>query len=121
MSLPLPAAAVNFAVGLAAVSIIATCHAPRCVDVNVRKAPWYSFTGGFMGASIVVSAIFLADKLGLVVFQLCITVGQLLSSLALDTLGFLHLQKTKPTLGRAIAILGLVAATVAASVGEYDR
>lgn len=52
---------------------------------------------------------------------MCVTVGQLLSSLALDTVGFLHLEKTRPTLGRAIAVLGLMAATVSVSVGDRDK
>eukprot|EP00976_Prorocentrum_cordatum_P078459 1183123-Prorocentrum_minimum.AAC.1 len=58
----------------------------------------YAYTGGLFGSVYVVTAILLAAPLGFATYSLCAVSGQLLSGLAVDTVGLLGMQRRRPNL-----------------------
>jgi transporter family-2 protein len=100
--------------------LIAVANRPELGPTTVRQAPWYAFLGGCLGPCYVSSAVFLAPRLGFAAFQLSSIAGQLLVSLLLDTIGFLHLPKKKPTAQRLLAMCTLAIGVVLTSSGAQS-
>lgn len=103
----------NFVVGLFAmlmVALVLRVGVPEGERLNT--APWWSYTGGFMGAFFVSMAIILVPRIGALNYLAAMIAGQLLTSLILDHYGHLGLAVREITPGR-LAGLGLVVAGVA--------
>ncbi len=77
-----------------------------------RSVPWYLWTGGALGATFIVLAIFLVPKLGAATFIALFVVGQMLVSLAFDHFGAFGLEKHAASpvrlAGAALLIAGVV-------------
>ena len=111
---PFAAGALSFAVGT--LLLIGLCvgeimtGVARCDGASLRRAPWYAYLGGVLGTIYVTSAILLVEPLGFATFQLCATLGQLLSSVCVDAIGLLLLPRRAPTRWRIAAVFALAGA-----------
>lgn len=84
---PVNAALVSFAVGLAALIVVALSLGVRPGGGEVRALPWYAWTGGLYGAIFVAVAAFAAPRLGITFFLTVAIAGQLAMALFLDRAG----------------------------------
>lgn len=107
------AALVNFLVGLLALAawILAT-RLPWPGTGEVARAPWWAWTGGFMGAFYVVVVVALAPRLGVATTIALVVAGQMLASVALDHYGLFGMA-VRPVnawrgLGAALLVAGVV-------------
>jgi transporter family-2 protein len=102
LGMPIAAAAVSFAIGAAALTLLATLVAPmQGISLNWRApAPWLFVMGGLLGATFVTCNIILAPKLGAAALMAFMVAGQLLAGLLLDRIGFLGLAVREISLGR---------------------
>ena len=106
---------ISFSVGLVCIFTIALFHRPRC-DVSLRhlrkNTPWYAYTGGLLGPTYVIAAVFLSSRLGFAIFQLCATLGQMIGALVCDATGFLSDRGTRrPSPLRLVALAGVSVGT----------
>ncbi|MEO6206311.1 MAG: DMT family transporter [Mycobacteriales bacterium] len=82
------AAVVSFAVGLVAVVLVVAARPPARAALPVlRQVPWWSFLGGFGGATLVAVAAFSAPRLGVALLTVGIVAGQTAGGLLVDRLG----------------------------------
>lgn len=84
---PVNAALVSFAVGFAALVLMAFALGARPNAGAVRDLPWYAWTGGLYGAIFVAIAAFAAPRLGVTFFLTVAIGGQLAMALILDRAG----------------------------------
>ena len=110
---PLAAATVSFwvgAVALLAVSLIGRQSLP--LGNTVTEAPWWTWTGGMLGAFVVVSSIILVPRIGAAATIGLVLAGQVLASIIIDHLGLLRVpvhELTAPRIvGAALIIAGVV-------------
>jgi bacterial/archaeal transporter family-2 protein len=110
---PAHAAMVNFGVGAIAVmvfSVAARLSAPPLQ--KLAEAPWWSFSGGVVGAIYVVTASLIARKLGATPLLFLVLAGQVISSLVCDHFGLIGFAKSPLTWskigGIALVILGVL-------------
>jgi transporter family-2 protein len=106
------AALVNFTVGL--VALLAWTAAMRLAwpGSAFARAPWWSWTGGLLGAFYVVAVAFLAPRLGVATTLAMAVAGQTLAALAVDRLGLVGAAARPVTAGRLLGGLLLVAGVV---------
>ena len=109
---PLRATLVSFAVGLF-VLLAATLVFARGWpgSERVSTAPWWVWTGGFLGAFYVFGSVVTAPKLGAATLVALILAGQAAASVTVDHFGLVGFQESPVTPGRLVGI-GLVAAGV---------
>jgi transporter family-2 protein len=108
---PVNAAFVSFAVGTAALGILAVVLQVRPDLAASRALPWYAWIGGLYGAIFVVAAAWGVPRLGVATTIILMVAGQLLLSVALDHFGAMGMPKQPISLGR-VAGVGLVIAGV---------
>ena len=108
---PLRAALVSFAVGTAALLVVALAAA-RAWPERAGDAPWWVWIGGALGAFYVLGSIVAAPRLGAVTLVAVILAGQTLASLLVDHFGWVGFAEREITPGR-IAGVALVGAGVA--------
>ena len=108
---PVNAAFVSFAVGTAALGILAVVLQARPDMAASRALPWYAWIGGLYGAIFVVSAAWGVPRLGVATTIILMVAGQLLLSVVLDHFGVMGMPKQPISLGR-VAGIGLVIAGV---------
>ena len=96
---PVNAALVSFAVGTAALALIALTLGVRPSGAAVRALPAYAWAGGLYGAFFVTAAAFAAPRIGLALFIALLIAGQMGMALLLDHLGAFGLprQPVSPT------------------------
>jgi bacterial/archaeal transporter family-2 protein len=86
---PLWAAAVQILIGLTGVlAIIALTRQPAPVTAGLDRAPWWVWTGGFLGAAYVVVSILLTPRLGAALMLASTIVGQLVAAVLIDHFGW---------------------------------
>jgi bacterial/archaeal transporter family-2 protein len=101
---------VNFGVGfvaMAAVLLVQRVALPTAAQV--ARAPWWTWTGGALGAFFVFATVVLTPRLGVATSLALILVGQLLSALLLDHAGVLGLATRAITPGRLAGVVLLAA------------
>ena len=108
---PVNAAFVSFAVGTAALGILAVILQARPDMVAARNLPWYAWVGGLYGAIFVVAAAWGVPRLGVALTITLMVAGQLLIGLILDHFGAFGAPAHPMNLGR-IAGVALVIAGV---------
>ncbi|HYC69344.1 DMT family transporter [Brevundimonas sp.] len=108
---PVNAAFVSFAVGTAALGILAVILQVRPDIAASRALPWYAWVGGLYGAIFVVAAAWGVPRLGVATTIILMVAGQLLLSVVLDHFGAMGMPKQPISLGR-VAGVGLVIAGV---------
>lgn len=108
---PVNAAFVSFAVGTAALGILAVVLQAKPDMAVARSLPWYAWLGGLYGAVFVVAAAWGVPRLGVATTITLMVAGQLLLSLALDHFGALDVPRYPLNWGR-VAGVALVLAGV---------
>ena len=106
---PLRATLVSFAVGtlvLLAAALVFVRGLPG--SERIAAAPWWVWTGGFLGAFYVLGSVVTAPKLGAATLVALILAGQAAASLTVDHFGLVGFQENPITPGRLLGI-GLVA------------
>ena len=106
---PVNAAAVSFAVGLAALLLVAFASGVRPNGAEVRALPWYAWTGGLYGAVFVAIAAFAAPRLGVTLLLMVSIGGQLAMALLLDRMGAFGVPVQEINLQRVGGVLLVVA------------
>lgn len=107
-----PAAFVSFLVGTIGLAgaLVATRQAAPHWSA-VAAAPWWVWTGGFMGAYFVASVIVIGPRLGAGTMAALVVGGQVLASLVFDHYGFLGFPQidldAKRLLGAALLVAGV--------------
>lgn len=72
------------------------------------SVPWWQWTGGFLGAYLVVMAVVLAPKLGATTMIALIVTGQMVTSLFLDHFGLIGYPVRELSIARVIGAAFLV-------------
>lgn len=87
---PVLAALISFGVGaLVLLSYILVMRVPIPGASVVLKGPWWMWTGGFMGAFFVASAVIVAPVLGAGTMMCWMVAGQMVASILLDHYGLI--------------------------------
>lgn len=109
---PVNAAFVSFAVGTAALGVMALMFQARPDWAATRGLPWYAWIGGLYGVIFVVAATWGVPRLGVALTITLMVAGQLLVSLILDHFGAFGAPKQPVNWGRvggvALVIAGVV-------------
>lgn len=87
---PLLAASVSFTLGTLTLLLYTfVFHIPLPSLSRAMQAPWYLWTGGFLGVIYLTATIILAPLLGAATMVGLIVVGQMLASITLDHFGLI--------------------------------
>ena len=107
---PLLAAITNFVVGLTILLGFAaiTRTSPPSV-AQIANVPWWCWIGGSMGATLVLSGVFLSHRLGAATFIAAVILGQLAASVLLDHFGLVGYQQNTIGAQRLFGLSLLVA------------
>lgn len=101
---PVNAAFVSFAVGTAALSILAVILQTKPDMAAARNLPWYAWIGGLYGAIFVVAAAWGVPRLGVALTITLMVAGQLLIGLILDQVGAFGAPQHPISLGRLAGV-----------------
>lgn len=102
---PVNAAFASFAIGTAALGILAVLLQARPDMAASRALPWYAWVGGLYGAIFVVAAAWGVPRLGVATTIILMVAGQLLLSVALDHFGAMGMPKQPISWGRVAGVL----------------
>lgn len=106
---PVNAAFVSFAVGTAALGILAVLLQARPDMAASRALPWYAWVGGLYGAIFVVAAAWGVPRLGVATTIILMVAGQLLLSVGLDHFGAMGMPKQPISWGRVAGVAMVLA------------
>lgn len=106
---PVMAALVSFAVGTLALAAYGLTMRPVPTLAMVSSAPWWAWTGGFLGAFFVFSTIILAGQLGAATTMAWLLAGQFLAALVLDHFGLIGYEVHQISWQRIVGVVLLVA------------
>ncbi len=101
---PVNAAFVSFAVGTAALGILAVILQTKPDLAASRALPWYAWVGGLYGAIFVVAAAWGVPRLGVATTITLMVAGQLLLSVGLDHFGAMGVPKQPISWGRVAGV-----------------
>lgn len=107
---PLLAAMISFVIGLVVLLVAAAAlRVPPPPLAALREAHWSVWTGGLLGTAYLLSAIWLAPRLGATALVAAVITGQLATALLLDQLGAAGFPERAATPGRlaGVALLGI--------------
>lgn len=86
------AALTSFSVGTLCLLLIALWQADwQSVSNNLGRQPWWSWTGGLIGAAFVFTSIFLAPRLGVSNTMFLFIIGQLTAGMLIDGFGLFQM------------------------------
>jgi transporter family-2 protein len=106
---PIHAAFISFLGGLLAMLLVALCSGqilPKWAVIS-KVHPVY-FTGGVLGAVMVLTAILFAPRLGATVLVSCLLTGQLISSIILDHYGWVGFNAHPVNMMRIVGVAFLI-------------
>ena len=107
------AALANFLTGLLALlAWILAQRLPWPGAGEVARAPWWTWTGGLLGAFYVYAVIVLAPRLGVATTIALVVAGQMLSAVAIDHYGLFGVPLRPVTVARGLGAAMLVAGVV---------
>ena len=106
---PVNAAFVSFAVGTAALGIVAMLMQTRPDMTAARALPWYALIGGLYGAIFVVAAAWGVPRLGVALTITLMVAGQLMVGLLLDHVGAFGQPVQPMNLGRLAGVALVIA------------
>lgn len=109
---PVNAAFVSFAVGTAALAVLALMGQTRPDIAAARALPWYAWVGGLYGVIFVIAATWGVPRLGVALTITLMVAGQLLVSLILDHFGAFGTPVQPVNLGRLAGVALVVAGVV---------
>ena len=105
------AATVSFAVGTVLLAGIVFASGKAGGLTNASGVQWYYLLGGALGAAYVFSALVLVSEIGAGAVAAATVTGQLTTSVVLDRIGFLGLDREPISLSRVLGVLLLLAGT----------
>ena len=105
------AATVSFAVGTLLLGAIVVLSGKASGLGNVAHVQWYYLLGGALGAAYVFSALVLVSRIGAGGVAAATVTGQLTTSVILDQIGFLGLDKQPISAARIAGIVLLLGGT----------
>jgi transporter family-2 protein len=108
----LGATLISFLIGTAAILACLAVARPLPQLAGAARAPWWSWTGGLMGAAYVGLSILLLGRLSACALMATVIAGQLAAAVALDHFGWLgvplhHLSGLRLS-GCALMVIGVV-------------
>lgn len=107
------AALANFGVGsLALIGLVMAQRAGLPPADAIGRAPWWAWTGGFLGAFFVAATVILTPRLGVVTMLALMLAGQVTAAVLFDHYGLLGLTVRAFTPTRALGAVLLVAGVV---------
>lgn len=106
---PVNAAFVSFAVGTAALGLLAAILQAKPDWAAARGLPWYAWIGGLYGSIFVVAATWGVPRLGVALTITLMVAGQLLVSLILDHFGAFGAPVQPVNLGRMAGVALVIA------------
>jgi transporter family-2 protein len=107
------AATISFAVGTLGLLIYALIlRIPWPPVGTISRYPWWIWSGGLLGAFLVVSTIVLAPRLGAASMVSLVVAGQMMASVILDHFGLLGYEVHSFNVLRLIGIMMLVGGVV---------
>ncbi len=107
------ASLISFAVGTAALfGVVLAMRYDWPLAAELKQAPWWAWTGGFMGALFVATGAFLAPRIGAATMIALLVAGQLIMSVILDHFGWATFPQHEINLGRILGVLCLLAGVV---------
>jgi transporter family-2 protein len=109
---PVNAAFVSFAVGTAALGILAAVLHTRPDITAARGLPWYAWIGGLYGVIFVVAATWAVPRLGVAMTITLMVAGQLMLSLILDHFGALGVPRAPISLTRLAGVALVIGGVV---------
>ena len=108
---PIPATFVS--VTISTVTMFAVLAATRTpVPTSGNGGPWWVWTGGVLGAAIVMASLGLVSRLGAAFLFALFVVGQMLASLVIDHYGLLGVSQQQISPLRLVGVLLLIAGVV---------
>jgi bacterial/archaeal transporter family-2 protein len=105
------AATISFAVGTLLLGTIVVLSGKAGGLGNVAHVEWYYLLGGALGAAYVFSALVLVNHIGAGGVAAATVTGQLTTSVVLDQIGFLGLDKEPISPARIAGVVLLLAGT----------
>jgi transporter family-2 protein len=105
------AATISFAVGTILLAAIVTVSGKAGGLGNVAHVEWYYLLGGALGAAYVFSALVLVSEIGAGAVAAATVTGQLTTSVVIDRIGFLGLEREPITPSRVVGVILLLAGT----------
>jgi len=105
------AATISFAVGTLLLAAIVVLSGKAGGLSNAGNVQWYYLLGGALGAAYVFSALALVSQIGAGAVAAATVTGQLTTSVVLDRIGFLGLERTPITGSRVAGVILLLAGT----------
>jgi transporter family-2 protein len=105
------AATISFAVGTVLLGAIVAVSGRAGGLGDVADVQWYYLLGGALGAAYVFSALVLVSEIGAGAVAAATVTGQLTTSVVLDRIGFLGLDREPLTASRVAGVLLLLAGT----------
>src|SRR4051794_20589709 len=105
------AATISFAAGTLLLAAIVVLSGKAGGLGNVAHVQWYYLLGGVLGAAYVFSALVLVSQIGAGGVAAATVTGQLTTSVVLDQIGFLGLDKEPISPARIAGVLLLLAGT----------
>ena len=110
---PILTASISFAVGtLSLIGFALILRVPLPDTTAAGRYPWWIWTGGFMGAFFVASAVVLAPKLGAASMVSLIIAGQMLASIFLDHFGVIGYPVHPFNIWRFVGVICIVVGVV---------
>ena len=106
---PVVATIVNFAVGLAALGLVAVASGARVVPGSTAAVPAWAWFGGLLGAAYVASTTVLGPRLGATVLLALTLGGQMLAALAVDQYGVIGFPQSPVTPARLLGAVLVIA------------
>src|SRR5689334_21264273 len=105
------AATISFAVGTVLLAAIVVVSGKAGGLPNIAHVQWYYLLGGALGAAYVFSALVLVSEIGAGGVAAATVTGQLTTSVLLDQIGFLGLDKQPISSARIAGVLLLLGGT----------
>jgi bacterial/archaeal transporter family-2 protein len=105
------AATISFAIGTLLLAAIVALSGRAGGIGEATSVEWYYLLGGILGAAYVFSALALVSEIGAGGVAAATVTGQLVTSVVLDRIGFLGLDREPITAARVLGVALLLAGT----------
>ena len=110
---PVRAAFISFLVGLVFLLLyVIFIRKPWPTPSEIKRFPWWIWTGGILGAVYVIASILFAPKLGAAVFISLVVTGQMVASILLDHYGLVGFSIRTVTPLRILGVFLLIGGVI---------
>jgi len=106
---PVIATIVNFAIGLAALAVVALASGARVVPGSTAAVPAWAWLGGLLGAVYVASTTVLGPRLGAAALLAFTLAGQMVAALVVDQYGVIGFPQSPVTPARLLGAVLVIA------------